>query len=333
MFNYRIIKEFKEKPKVSIIVTIYNGEKYLRECLDSIKNQSLREIEIICVDDGSNDNSCNILKEYTEIDNRFMIIRKKHSNAGDARNVGLKMAHGEYLLFLDCDDYFNKDLCCNAYNKAKLFEADIVFFEYETLMEVDNKKQIKRIPLDSNILCNCTFSSKQVQKNLFQITAPCAWTKMFNRKFVKKNKLKFQSLSNTNDLYFTKTAITQANRMVGLKEVLVTYRINLKNSTQGKKDKSPLDFYHAYKQMKKFLMERGKYETFKKSFIYDIISCTLWNYNTVNLSQSRESIKQIFREEGIAFFEIDKFFENSTEIDEVCKNFQEIFFNKKINNN
>ena len=66
--------------------------------------------------------------------------------------------------FLDCDDYFNKNLCHSAYNKAKLFEADIVFLEYEALRDDDNKKQTKRIHLDSNILCNCTFSSKQMEK-------------------------------------------------------------------------------------------------------------------------------------------------------------------------
>ncbi len=322
-------KNFFFKPTISIIITIYNGERYLRECLNSIKNQTLKEIEIICVDDGSNDNSYNILKEYIEIDNRFTLMRKAHSNAGDARNMGLEKAKGEYLLFLDCDDYFNKNLCYSAYNKAKLFGADIVFFEYETLRDDDNKIQTKRIHLDSNILCNCTFSSKQMEKNLFQITAPCAWNKMFNGKFVKKNKLKFQSLSNTNDLYFTKTAISQAKRMVGLREVLVTYRINLKNSTQGKKDKSPLDFYEAYKKMKEFLIENGKYEKLKKSFIYDVISCTLWNYNTVSLVQSKDSIKKIFWDEGLRMFELDKFFENNNEIDEVCDNFKEIFLNKK----
>ena len=91
-------KNFFFKPKISIIITIYNGERYLRECFNSIKNQTLKEIEIICVDDGSNDNSYNILKEYIEIDNRFTLMRKAHSNAGDARNMGLGKAKGIFRL-------------------------------------------------------------------------------------------------------------------------------------------------------------------------------------------------------------------------------------------
>ncbi|MBP3502936.1 MAG: glycosyltransferase family 2 protein [Clostridia bacterium] len=325
MFDYNIIKKIKTRPKVSIIITVYNGEKYLRECLESIKGQTLSEIEIICVDDGSTDNSYNILKEYKKNDSRFKVIKKEHSNAGDSRNFGLKNANGKYLLFLDCDDYFSKDLCNDTYNKAKLFDADIVFFEYETLMDDGNKKELKKIPLDSNILCNCTFGAEQLQDRLFQITAPCAWTKLFNRKFVIKNGLKFQSLGNTNDLFFTKTAITQAKRMVGLKKVLVTYRTNLKNSTQGKKDKSPLDFYDAYKQIRSFLIEKGIYENLKESFICDVISCAVWNYNTVKLEKSKEAIKEIFNKEGIKLFEIDKLFEKNNEIDEVYKKFKELF--------
>ena len=98
MFNHNIIKKIKTRPKVSIIITVYNGEKYLRECLDSIKGQTLSEIEIICVDDGSIDKSYNILKEYAKNDSRFKVIKKEHSNAGDSRNLGLKNANGKYLI-------------------------------------------------------------------------------------------------------------------------------------------------------------------------------------------------------------------------------------------
>ena len=188
MLDYNIIKKIKTRPKISIIITVYNGEKYLIECLESIKAQTLSEIEIICVDDGSIDNSYNILEKYAKKDDRFKVIKKEHSNAGDSRNLGIKNARGKYLLFLDCDDYFNKDLCKDTYNKAKLFDADIVFFEYETLVDDGNKKELEKIPLDSNILCDCTFSAKQIQDKLFQITAPCAWSKLFKISKSKKYK-------------------------------------------------------------------------------------------------------------------------------------------------
>ena len=93
-------------PKVSVIIPVYNVEEYLRECLDSIVKQTLREIEIICVDDGSTDNSLEILKEYAKKDNRITVITQKNLHAGVARNAGLAVAKGEYLSFLDSDDFF-----------------------------------------------------------------------------------------------------------------------------------------------------------------------------------------------------------------------------------
>ena len=97
-------------PKVSVIIPVYNVEQYLRECLNSVIKQTLKEIEIICVDDGSTDNSLDILKEYAEKDHRITIITQKNLHAGVARNAGLSIAKGEYLSFLDSDDFFELNL-------------------------------------------------------------------------------------------------------------------------------------------------------------------------------------------------------------------------------
>lgn len=194
--------------KVSVIVTVYNGEHFLKECLDSLRKQSIKEIEIICVDDGSTDESINILSEYKKMDSRLKIIKKEHSNAGDSRNYGLKSAKGEYLLFLDCDDIFNERLCEAAYTKAKEFDAEIVFYEHQRMSNNGEGQEYTIIPLDSNIKCDETFSADDIEKIIFQITTPCAWTKMFKRKFVRGHGLKFQSIQSANDMYFTRAALT-----------------------------------------------------------------------------------------------------------------------------
>ncbi len=90
--------------KISVIIPVYNAEKYLRECLDSIVKQTLQEIEIICIDDGSTDNSLAVLREYERKDERLKIIEQANSGAGVARNAGMKAARGEYLAFMDADD-------------------------------------------------------------------------------------------------------------------------------------------------------------------------------------------------------------------------------------
>lgn len=114
--------------KVSIIMPIYNAEKYLRECMDSVINQTMKDIEIICVNDGSKDSSMDILRYYESLDSRITIINKENEGAGQARNDGMRMATGDYLLFLDADDFFELDMVEKAYNSIEDNEADVCIF-------------------------------------------------------------------------------------------------------------------------------------------------------------------------------------------------------------
>lgn len=114
--------------KVSIIIPVYNAEKYLGKCLESLLSQTLQEMEIICVDDGSSDGSPEILKRFQERDGRVRILTQENQYAGAARNNGMKEAQGEYLLFLDADDFFENTLLEKVYNQGKKMEADIVLF-------------------------------------------------------------------------------------------------------------------------------------------------------------------------------------------------------------
>ena len=115
-------------PKVSVIIPVYNTEKYLKECLDSVVNQSLKEIEIICIDDNSSDNSLQILKEYAQKDNRIKIIENKSNlGAGPSRNKGIKLAKGEYIGFLDSDDfYFNNNCLEEIFKKNNGYNYDVI---------------------------------------------------------------------------------------------------------------------------------------------------------------------------------------------------------------
>ena len=102
-------------PKVSVVVPVHNTEQYLRQCLDSLVSQTLREIEIICVDDGSSDGSLAILQDYAALDSRVCIIEQESVGAGPARNAGLDAALGEYIAFLDSDDFFEPSMLEEAY--------------------------------------------------------------------------------------------------------------------------------------------------------------------------------------------------------------------------
>ena len=114
-----------KKIQISIIIPVYNVEKYLRECLNSILNQTFQDFEIICVDDGSTDKSLEILQEYKRKDDRFVILQQRHSGAGSARNNGIRLAAGKYIQFLDSDDYFEPTLLEEMFDHAEKFDADL----------------------------------------------------------------------------------------------------------------------------------------------------------------------------------------------------------------
>lgn len=114
--------------KVSVILPVYNVSDYLRQCMDSIVGQTLKDIEIICVDDGSTDDSLAILKEYEAKDQRVKVIQQANAGAGAARNKGLEIATGEYLSFLDSDDFFEPDMLEKAWSKAHETRAQVVVF-------------------------------------------------------------------------------------------------------------------------------------------------------------------------------------------------------------
>lgn len=129
--------------KISVIIPVYNTELYLKECLDSVINQTLKEIEIICINDGSTDNSSEILKEYQGKDNRVVVINQENKGLSEARNSGLKIAKGEYILFLDSDDFYYKNSSLEeVYNRIKSDKSDVLFFDIS--IKYGLKKEIRK---------------------------------------------------------------------------------------------------------------------------------------------------------------------------------------------
>lgn len=165
--------------KVSIIIPIYNSEKYLNRCLDSLVNQTLEDIEIITVNDGSTDKSEEIIKSYMD-DKRIIFINKKNGGQASARNLGLTKANGDYIIFIDSDDYTNLDMCEKAYKAAQNM-YDIVCMDYYTV-KGDNKKYFK-------ILDDKQSGEISVKEYLFSSAGPC--NKMYSKKFLLENGFAF----------------------------------------------------------------------------------------------------------------------------------------------
>ncbi len=211
--------------KVSVIIPVYNTEKYLEQCLDSVINQTLREIEIICVDDGSTDRSVEILKEYQEKDPRIQILYQKNSYAGVARNNGKAVAKGEYLVFWDSDDYFMLNALEEMYNKCVEDDADICicsgrqFYEEEGF-EAPGPRYIRKFEIPETI----PFNRITAEDHVISITVEVPWNKMFRRAFIEKQGLDFKECRNANDVYFVVNALCLADRITLVDKELVYYR-------------------------------------------------------------------------------------------------------------
>lgn len=278
-------------PKVSVIVPVYNVEKYLRECLDSLRDQTLTDIEIICVDDGSTDRSFEILEEYRAADSRFQILRQKNLFAGAARNNGMKFAKGEYLIFLDSDDFFSATLLEKVYRAGKEKDADVVLFggmryDDSTGEYLDAPWYFRKGMLPAKN----PFSRKDMAERLLEITSPAPWTKAFKRSYVESLELEFQVQQNANDAYFVLTAIALANRITYVPENLVFYRIGMKSNLQSKKVKYPCCFLDAYEAVFNKMKAAEIYPEIEKGFVNTVISGCVFNLRTMEDPEVRWTI-------------------------------------------
>ena len=247
-------------PKVSVIIPVYNAEKYLHECLDSIVNQTLKEIEIICVNDGSTDNSLSILEEYRQKDNRITILTQENKGAGAARNAGLNIAKGEYLSFLDSDDYFDYTMLNKAYNKAVENNTDIVIFD--TIVFNSSTKEYIKTPWRfnrNNFPRVFPFTYRDITKGIFSAFSHEAWNKIFKRDFISTQGIFFQEIRRSDDIFFVWSAMICANKIDIVDEPLIYYRRGLSSNLESTNDESPLDFYYAFKYLKDYLQKIGKY--------------------------------------------------------------------------
>ena len=277
--------------KVSIIIPVYNAEKYLGKCLESLLSQTLQEMEIICVDDGSSDGSPEILKRFQERDGRVRILTQENQYAGAARNNGMKEAQGEYLLFLDADDFFENTLLEKVYNQGKKMEADIVLFgakQYNDKTGIVSSASwyFKRDALPREN----PFSGKTENTDVFAIVTPAPWTKLFRREFVEKQGLSFQGLQNSNDVYFVLTALALAEKITYVDEELVFYRVGMKGSLQGSKSLHPDCFIEAYAGVYHELRRRGIYERYEEGFMNILLSGCAHNLRTVTDWELRRRI-------------------------------------------
>lgn len=284
----------KKNIKVSVILPVYNVGNYLDECLNSLINQSLRDIEIICINDGSTDNSLDIIKKYQNIDQRVKLIDQENHGAGYARNVGIEISQGEFLSFLDADDYFDRDMLKLAYNKAIQTSADICIYEAWLYENSTGEKTRCTYGVRKNILPKKeVFNRRDVNSNIFTSIMGWAWDKLYRKSFVLNNNLQFQEQRTTNDMYFVFASLLKAGRITILDNRLYYQRRNVPTSLSNSRELSWECFYNALIKVKNELITMGIYEEYKQDFVnYALHSC-LWNFNSLSEPTANKLFKKL----------------------------------------
>ena len=278
-------------PVVSVIIPCYNAEKCLDMCMESLLNQTMQDIEIICVDDGSTDHTLDKLNSYAEADMRVSICSQQNRYAGAARNLGLSQAKGQYVLFLDADDFFEANLVQDAYQAAIADDADVVIFDAQCFDDASGEIRKGWFLNTALVPEKQPFCHQDCPEHFYQITTAVPWTKMFRRQFLLDTKLQFQTLRHTNDFFFVYSALAMAKRIRVLDKVLVNYRTGQKTNLQSTKDKSPFCFYDAYKALHDKLEEQGSLQTLYRSYANQVLNGCLYNLRSL---KNREVQRDVF---------------------------------------
>ncbi|MCL2348823.1 MAG: glycosyltransferase [Planctomycetaceae bacterium] len=246
-------------PEISIVIPVYNVEQYLRECLDSVINQTMRDIQIICVDDGSTDGSPAILEEYAARDPRIEIIRQQNRGGGSARNAAYPRIRGKYTFFVDPDDWIDLDLCRLCADKTEATGADFVvlrFIEYNPDPRCSpafdpSLPEIRRTPEEKD--------------EIFPLTG--TWSKFWQSGFLLSNNIRFsEGKRPANDMLPAWKGTVLAKRIAVLDQPLYHYRIRRGSYLQTINEKHFI-IIETFHEIEKMLHETGLYESYKNIFI------------------------------------------------------------------
>ena len=278
------LKLNSEKIKVSVVIPVYNVEKYIRECLDSLVNQTLKDIEFICIDDGSFDNSVRIIEEYAKNDSRFVVLKQENQGPGQARNRGIENARGEFIAFVDPDDKLELGALEALYLLAKKQNVQVVQFNFTEFGEFTKdklnsfyKKYKKAYNYD--IKKNKMFSWKDIScENLLVNIDFRVWNRFYSTKFIRDYGLSFAPTKCGEDQLFVIKMLFNASKIYFLNKSLYWYRLR-PGSIVNSKSKLNFAVFTNLKMVESFFEEKGFLPELKSILCQYKIYRLIWHYN------------------------------------------------------
>lgn len=278
--------------RVSVVIPVYNIQWHLRQCLDSVVGQTLKDLEIICVDDGSSDESPHILTKYATRDSRIQVITQENGGPGAARNAGMERADGEYLIFLDSDDWFESNFLEKMVTRAVETGADVTICR-ATEFDTDSGRELSsEWMLKSQYLPGESFRPSDIAEHVFQFTYGWPWDKLYRTEFVRGAELRYPEFPNSEDLVFVFQSLALADKLAILSDVLVHHRINRGGSVSNSRYIAPEVPYRAAVQLREELARRNCYEIYERSYLNWAMEFLIWN--VANMGEPKAQ-RQYFR--------------------------------------
>ncbi len=278
----------KNKPKISIIVPIYNAEKTIQRCVNSLINQTEKEIEIILVNDGSTDSTESIIKEYK--DSRIHYFKNKNQGIGKTRNFGIQKATGDYFLFIDSDDFIEKSTCEELLSKANQEDSDLVICDFYKLYENSSLEEIHLVDFEPTTL-------QETPSLLHQINLS-PWNKLYRRDLIMDNSITFVENLKYEDAPFVAQAMNQAKRITKVNQCLNYYFIR-GNSETTVRDRRCFDLLKIVDMIRKEFQERDE----MKDALNQVTVRMITNYTIQQRVQKNIQDGMDFIEEAFAYLE------------------------------
>ena len=266
-----------KKPDISIIIPAYNAEKYIEKCIESLLTQTKKELEIIIVNDGSKDNTEDIIKKYD--DKRIVYFKNKNQGIGKTRNFGIKKSTGKYLMFVDSDDYLEKDACELLYNKAEKDDLDLVICDF--YREYDNKL------IEEKIIDFKNTSLKDKPEILYKVNLS-PWNKLYKSEMIKNNNIYFDEEFKYEDTPFVFIALDKAKKIGKVNKCLNHYIVH-ENSETTIRDEKCFDIFEIINIVRDYFQDK---EYAKES----IDKWTVWIITNFTIQQRVQEDKTLAME-------------------------------------
>lgn len=291
--------------KVSVVIPIYNVEDYLEECLDGVVNQTLTDIEIICINDGSTDSSLEILNEYASNDKRITVIDQENGGHAVATNRGMKLAKGEYLYLMDSDDIIDIHTLEETVKIADERDVDFVIFQaINYYMDTGEYKEQENYSMNelADFVADSVFNWKDIKEYIFSITVT-PWSKIYKREFIEKNNCEFPEGLVFDDNIFFWEVLFSAERITFYRKHLFTRRWHSASSTMSG-NRNFLDSIEIFKLMWQTFQHFNAFEEFKDILYNRRVSTGFWRLKNINkqyrqeyFEKYKESLMEIKQEE------------------------------------